>query len=148
MLRLRLCWPLPQVLVQVDQAFHADTSQWTGQGPSEHAWLWLSSGQATPPCAAAVVTWRERVWVPAAQVLEHSDQEVKEDTTQSIGQAWTLHCCWEFSVGHATPPKALFLVLLRSRVLVPAPHDFVHGDQALHSLTRQSRGHEYWLHPR
>ena len=140
MLRLRLCWPLPQVLVQVDQAFHTDTSQWTGQGPSEHAWLWLSSGQATPPCAAAVVTWRERVWVPAAQVLEHSDQEVKEDTTQSIGQAWTLHCCWEFSVGHATPPCSGWTDTLRALLWVPPPQVTEQEFQEPHSETTQSTG--------
>ena len=53
--------PLPQVLVQADQAEKEDTTQSTGQ-----AWLlqvrcW-SSGQSTPPCWATRRIFTGRVW--------------------------------------------------------------------------------------
>lgn len=43
--RLRLCAPVPHVVVQADQFVHADVTQSTGQAPSAHALLCASMGQ-------------------------------------------------------------------------------------------------------
>jgi hypothetical protein len=47
-------------------------------------------GQATPPWVAPVLTVRVRVWLPASQVTEHSDQASQLETTQLPGQGERL----------------------------------------------------------
>ena len=76
--------PVPQVLVQADQADQAETLQSTGQ-----AWRLqvrsCSEGHSSPPWAAAVFTTKVRDWTPVPQDLEQAVQEF-QDSTQSMGQ--------------------------------------------------------------
>jgi hypothetical protein len=50
-------------------------------------------------------------------------------------------------VGQAMPPFAAATSTERARVLVPPPHDLVHGFQASQAVTTQSTGHGEVLHP-
>jgi hypothetical protein len=77
--------------------------------------------------------------------LEHSDQEVKDETTQSIGHAWTLHCCDDARVGHAVPPCAGLIEMLRALVCEPPPQVTEHEVQSPHAETTQSMGQAWVL---
>lgn len=60
--RVRVCWPPPQLRVQVDQVPQSDTTQSMAQGWSLHGRFSLKLvGHGAPPLAAAVVTVRMRV---------------------------------------------------------------------------------------
>ena len=79
--------------------------------------------------------------MPAAQVFEHADQELHLPTTQSTGQACLLHAREDLRSGHALPPYATFVLMLRALDCVPEPQDLLQLLQALHVLTTQSTGH-------
>ena len=90
--RVRFWEPEPQVLEHLLNLDQAEVSQWMGQGPSLQGVLPVRNGHLAPPLAATVVTVRERVLTPLAQLLEHSLQEDHLEVTQSTGQALVLHC--------------------------------------------------------
>merc|ERR1719191_2043992 len=68
-LRERLRVPFPQVVLQALHALQALSSQWTGHSFSLHPSVASRApSHALPPCCAATVTLRERVFVPSPQV--------------------------------------------------------------------------------
>ena len=91
MLRERLCMPMPQLFVHVDQLVQLDTSQWIGQRPSEHACSCVSAPQPLPPCWVRVSTPRLRLCVPAPHVVVQVLQSLQRSTTQSTGHGATAH---------------------------------------------------------
>jgi hypothetical protein len=80
-----VCEPLPQDLVQVDQAFQVET-QSTGQEWTLHSLVSVSEGQLEPPLLAVRSMLRTRDCSPRPQLLEHAFHAAKEETTQSTGQ--------------------------------------------------------------
>jgi hypothetical protein len=105
----------------------------------------LSVGQTTPPWALAFTTERARDWEPVLQVLVQVAQADQADTTQSMGQACSLHVfiCWLWL--HFLPPWATGVITLRERVWEPAAQDKVHALKAPQPETWQSTGHAWAL---
>jgi hypothetical protein len=58
--RVRVCVPLPHVLVHPDHKVNAEVAQCTGQGPLLHACDSASAPHVWPPQATAVAIARER----------------------------------------------------------------------------------------
>lgn len=147
-LRLRVLVPVAHVTVHGEYAPQADTTQSTGQGCSLQDRAWSSAGHAAPPWAGDVVTLLDRVCVPLPQLWVHGVQSLNADTTQSTGHGCSLHGCVSFKAGHATPPCAACVVIVRCRILEPPPHDWLHVELAPQSDTTQSTGQSCVLHAR
>ena len=94
-----------------------------------------------PPLAAAVVTGRARVCTPPPHVRLQLPQAPKVPATQSMGHSCALHVCVSCVVGHATPPLATCVTVLRVRCCEPPPHDSEQGAHEPQSDTAQSMGH-------
>ena len=104
-----------------------------------HAWLWLNDvGHATPPWAACCVTVRVCVCTPPPHFLSQNDQSDHALTPQSTGQAIVLHGCESSKAGHATPPCAAAVVIVRERICVPPPQRVEQAPNADHADTTQS----------
>ena len=108
-------------------------------------------GQATPPWSGCRATPRVRVcWPPPHETLQVA-QSAHSDTTQSMGQLWTLHFRDSFGTGQALPPYAGDTVVVRPRCWLPLPHVSVQVDQLSQADTAQSTGQacvlqlENWL---
>ena len=140
--RERLFVPPPHVLVHAVNADQADVAQCTGQGPSLQASVSPSAPHTAPPCAAATVTARVRVRVPALHESEQSPHESQGVVVQSTGHACTLHARDSDSIGHAAPPKLTGWSTARERVCEPEPQDSEHASHASHVPTTQSTGQE------
>ena len=95
-----------------------------------------------------VVTLLDRVCVPLPQLWVHGVQSLNADATQSTGHGCSLHGCVSFKAGHATPPCAACVVIVRCRILKPPPHDWLHVELAPQSDTTQSTGQSCVLHAR
>jgi hypothetical protein len=140
MLRVLVCLPEPQVLVQAAQADQPDTLQSTGQAAVLQLRLWSRDRQSTPPKAGLTSTLRRRAWVPEAQDLEQAAHAPHTETTQSMGQLWVLQVLESPRLGQATPPWFTLRVIARARDWEPVPQDLEQAPQALKAETWQSTG--------
>ena len=77
-MRVRLCTPVPQVLVQRPHGAQLETLQWMGQRPLLHSAVWKTFGQTLPPNCGRVLILRARVRLPMPHVSEHADHAPKE----------------------------------------------------------------------
>jgi len=133
------CSPPPHALEQVNQLPHSDTTQSTGHGSVPHARTWLNDvGHAAPPCAACCVIVRVCVCSPPPHALVQADHSDHALTPQSTGQANVLHGCESSKAGHATPPCAAAVVIVRERICVPPPQRVEQAPNADHADTTQS----------
>jgi hypothetical protein len=73
--RVDVCVPGPQFLLQFDQPENAETSQSVAQGLSWQGLVVDRTGQAFPPFCGAVIMVRVPVCVPGPQSLLQLDQE-------------------------------------------------------------------------
>lgn len=116
--RVRVRVPLPQVAEHDDHADHWSSAQSTAQHAPPHARdSFKSVGHTVPPHDAAVVTLRERVFVPmaphTAEQTLHWDQML---TAQFCGQQPALHACISDTVldEHEPPHVAASIVRVRN----------------------------------
>jgi len=115
--------PVQPALFHAAQLFIA---QLTLQPCVLHFWLSESFGHAVPPLAALVLTVRLRVCVPLPQDFVHMPHLPQLFTAQLTLQLCVLHFLLSESFGHAVPPCTAFVLIVRLRVCVPLPQDFVH----------------------
>lgn len=91
----------------------------------------VNVGHGAPPLADGVVIVLVCVCVPVVPqvVALHGLRAPHEETEQSIGQGGALQLVLSLSVGHAVPPLADGVVMVRVLVFVPVvPHaDALHG---------------------
>jgi len=147
--------PEPHVLEHAVQAAHSTTQSMGHMRSCWHELVALSAGQALPPKAAERVTMRLHVLVPVPQGeksvpcgLEHAEQSLHVDTSQSTGHGSVLHACTCSTdcPSHDWPPK-LACVMVRVRVWLPTPQLLVHDPHEPQAVTLQSMGQselEHW----
>ena len=141
--RVRSWEPVPQDLVQEDQAVQPETLQSMGQDCALQLRECLRPTQPMPPKAAELMTERVRSWTPVPQDLVQEDQVDQPETLQSTGQLWVLQTR-SISDGHSSPPWAAAVFTLKTRVWTPVPQDLEQELQLAQPLTTQSTG-QRWL---
>ena len=99
-LRVRVCWPMPQLTEQELHAVHVPKTQSMGQSNAMHQVVSAVAPQATPPCAALRLMWRVRSREPVPQVCVHVVHPPHVPCTQSTGHAEELHDCCSERNGH------------------------------------------------
>ena len=97
--------------------------------------------QATPPCAAAVVTVFDLLCVPPPHVALQTLHSPQSDNWQSTGHDESLQLCVSSSGPQATPPFAAAVVTVRDLLCVPPPHVALQAVHALQTDNWQSTGH-------
>ena len=102
----------------------------------------VRNGHLAPPLAATVVTVRERVLTPLAQLLEHSLQEDHLEVTQSTGQALVLQERFWLAAPQALPPWAAARVVARYLDWEPLPQVLEQAVQLPQADCTQSTGQE------
>ena len=82
-MRERDCAPTPHDFEHVPQSVQLSSSQCTGQFTTRQlcVFVWLPL-HVSPPCSSCVTTLRERVCVPAPQLLEHEPKAPQSDHAQ------------------------------------------------------------------
>jgi hypothetical protein len=99
----RVCVPAPQLLVQVDQAFHV-IWQSMGQECELQFRLLAMVAHALPPWAAVETMERVLVCTPLPHSSEHVVQVLYLETMQSIGHSKMLQRAISFGSGQSLPP--------------------------------------------
>jgi hypothetical protein len=84
--KVRVWTPVPQVLVQVDQAFQ-EAAQSTGQGWVLQLLREMREGAEMPPWAAGVVMERVLEWIPPPHFPEQAPRADQLVALQSMGHA-------------------------------------------------------------
>jgi hypothetical protein len=150
--RVRRSSPAPHACEHVDHAVNADITQFTGQLATLHGSDSVVAGHVAPLHAAAVVTGRVRVRMPAPHVVLHADQFSHAPTAHATGQhVAVLHASLaDKSLGHGAPPLTGSATIVRARERMPdGPHDAehaVHDDQSLTTQSDRGAGHAPGLH--
>lgn len=100
-MRVRVDVPLPQPLLQSDQAVQRDITQ-SRLLYREQDFVSFCAGQDLPPQEGWVFMFRVLVLEPVPHVVEQALHAVHVDTTQSTGQQLCLHERVCLLAGHAT----------------------------------------------
>ena len=124
---------------------HLDMTQSTGHVRVWHTPVSSMTGQRLPPWAILTVTVRTRLREPLPQLKLHGPHFENGDTMQSTGHLCVLQLTDSRRPGHALPPWAACIVIVRERDCVPhegyvvcEQHERVHGVHLLHLVTSQS----------
>jgi hypothetical protein len=145
--RDRECVPEPHESVQSLQPLNVDTWQCTGHAPRLHVLVSDRWPHALPPCDFSRSMVRERIAIPSLpHVTEQLPQSAQADSWQSTAHGTTLHSCDSERSGHATPPFATAVAMVRSRICTPPPHVVEHAFHVAHTVTTQSVGQDATLH--
>jgi hypothetical protein len=126
----------PHDLEHAPQAAHPDIMQSAGQGFVLQVRS-VALGHALPPCAAALMTFTRRDWVPVPQVAVHRVHGWNS-WAQWTGHAAVLHAWASDTAGQILPLCTAAVTTLRALVCTPPPHASVHADQADQAETPQS----------
>jgi hypothetical protein len=148
MLRVRVCDPVSQDLVQSVHEFHA----WRSQSIAQKCWLQTVVSNlcrhSLPPVDDGVQE-RERLWLPApvpvpCLTVWHDFVHVLQldhwPITLSTGHSCVLHERVSEVCPHDEPPR-LGGVFTRVRLWLPVPHDLVHVDHGVNVPSTHAIGH-------
>lgn len=140
-LRRRERIPPPHVVLHVPYAPHCVMTQLIAHGCIPQLRSSKKAGQPFPPMSAGLSSDRVRSCTPPPQWPLHVDHAENDDIRQSMGHIAAEHTRTSCSVGHTCPPRAAWVMMLRTRLCVPLPQVAVHALHAANAETSQCTGH-------